>query len=242
VVTAPDTIVAAFDAAAATYDPASQLQLAVAERLLAAIPSSCQPQTILELGCGTGILTTGAMARWPQAHLTALDAAPAMLAQLRRKLPQVQPVCADANAFVPQQAYDLILSSMLLHWLPQPQLLLQRWQSWLNRGGVLAVALPVAGSLPEWQTLCAAAGMADRRWLFPPAKALSALPMPQTTTRLTMRYPTVRDFLHSLKATGAHSGAAVPSLPIGGLRRLLRHTASQPFAATYAIRLLIGQA
>src|SRR6266704_88130 len=75
------SIVAAFDAAAQSYDALTQVQREVA-RALVARAAGANPEAILDLGAGTGHVTEYALRQWPQAKVTALDAAPAMLAQL----------------------------------------------------------------------------------------------------------------------------------------------------------------
>lgn len=231
-------VVAAFNAAALTYDHHAMLQARVAERLLELTPATPDaPLRILDIGCGTGQLTERAQQFWPQAEMTALDAAPAMLRQIRAKLPHAGLICAAADTIPLSQRYNIILSSLVLHWLPQPHYVLQHWRSLLAPGGSLCVALAVEGSLPEWQALCAADGVSDGLWAFPPAAKLAEMGTAwQEPMQLT--YPSLRHFLTSLKATGAHqprSGALPIAAPV--LRRWLRHD-SQPFTVSYAMLYL----
>lgn len=231
-------VVAAFNAAAQTYDHHAMLQSRAAERLLELTPAThTAPLRILDIGCGTGLLTERAQRRWPQAEMTALDAAPAMLRQIPPKLPYARLICAPADTIPLSQRYNIILSSMVLHWLAQPHLVLQHWRSLLAPGGSLCVALAVEGSLPEWQALCAASGVSDGLWAFPPAAGLAEMGTAwQEPLRLT--YPSLRHFLTSLKATGAHQpryGARPITAPV--LRRWLRHD-TQPFKVSYAMLYL----
>ena len=85
----PSAIVRAFDAAAETYDFASQVQRDVARELVlrAAGAVATQPRKILDLGCGAGHVTQAALERWPVAEFRALDAAPAMLQVFPRQVP-----------------------------------------------------------------------------------------------------------------------------------------------------------
>jgi len=224
------SIVAAFDGAAQSYDGAAQLQRDVGARLMGEITVSV-PRTILDIGCGTGIVTAMAQQRWPDAKIAGIDAAPAMLKAARAKLPSVRFVEADAASMSSTEQYDLIISSMVLHWLPNPDLVLKNWQSLLAPGGALHVAVPVAGSLPEWKALCAKSDIAHRLWPFPSPEEFDRAVL----ERHTIAHPSVRDFLCSMKQTGAASGApaTVPASP-ASLRRLLA-SAKGPFTATFIV-------
>ncbi len=83
-------IIAAFDAAADSYDAASKVQRDIARKLVARAAQSlvAPPKTILDLGSGAGHVTGAALELWPEAEIVALDAAPAMLAALRAKYPR----------------------------------------------------------------------------------------------------------------------------------------------------------
>ena len=86
----------------------------------------CLPETageILELGCGTGSLTTLLVRRYPEGQITAVDGSPEMIEQTRLRLgssavPNNQ-VTFVASLFedltVEKEAYDLIASNMSLH-------------------------------------------------------------------------------------------------------------------------------
>jgi len=73
----------AFERAAASYDGAAVLQRQVCDHLLADFDPSPEPNSILDAGCGTGYGARLLRSRWPGAHLTAVDFAPAMLALAR---------------------------------------------------------------------------------------------------------------------------------------------------------------
>ncbi len=238
-------IIRAFDAAAATYDEASQVQREIARELvmLAARAHDPPPRKILDLGCGAGHVTESALRQWPQAEITALDAAPAMLAALQGKFPSVKPLCADAADPGAIGAYDLILSSMMLHWLPDPRAALARWRAVLEPGGKLLLAIPVAGSLNEWRDACREAGLSDGLWPFPPADFAAGLTEQAETRAFVASYPDARAFLQSFKRTGARK-ARPGHRPesAAALRRLLA-SRQDVFKATFLIAFLtIGAA
>jgi len=230
-------VVAAFDAAAASYAAAARVQDQVAEALLGGVADGA-PKTILDIGCGAGAVTALIAARWPQAEIDALDASPAMLAQVAGRAPTARRFLGDAAAFEPAARYDLIVSSMALHWLPDPRAVLARWARGLAPGGRLHVAVPAAGSLREWREACADAGAEDGLWPFPAEDFAAGLARSAELREHRLVYASARDFLISMKQTGAHSprrGHRPASA--GALRRLLAQC-ERPFAATYRILYL----
>ena len=69
-----------FGRAATSYDSAAIVQRRVCDRLLAEFKPAAQgPQRILDAGCGTGYGARLLRGRWPDARLTGVDFAPAML-------------------------------------------------------------------------------------------------------------------------------------------------------------------
>ena len=242
-------IVAAFDAAAETYDAATPVQREVAQALVARAAENVggPPRQILDLGAGAGHVTGFAMARWPNAKMTALDAAPAMLRRLRAKFPGVATVTRDARQLDRLKGFDLILSSMMLHWLDDPRAALADWRSRLAPGGLLAVALPVAGSLGEWRELTRAAGLQDALWNFPPQDFAEGLGGQGLGANIEFRefsetYPDPHSFLRALKDAGAQRprpGALAATA--GAMRRLLA-TRAGPFKATFRIAFILARA
>jgi malonyl-CoA O-methyltransferase len=237
-------IIAAFDAAADSYDAASKVQRDIARKLVARAAQSlvAPPKTILDLGSGAGHVTGAALELWPAAEIVALDAAPAMLAALRVKYPDVKTLRRDASRLDGVERYDLILSSMMLHWLPDPRAALTQWREKHNPGGKLHVAVPVEGSLAEWRDFLRAAGLADGLWAFPPPGLGRDVAASAETIAFAASYPDARAFLQSLKRTGAHS-ARPGHRPIApaALRRVLAARQGK-FTATFQILFLTMEA
>jgi malonyl-CoA O-methyltransferase len=224
----------AFDKAALSYDATARSQAQVAKTLVATASIS-EPRSILDVGCGTGFVLAEAAARWPEAELTGLDIAPAMLRQAKRKIPRLVTLRADAGACDLTQSFDLIFSSMMLHWFSQPAELLRRWQRWLTPEGVLCVAVPVAGSLGAWGELCEAAEVGHGLWSFPPADFADGLTYNRAFREHAMTYGSVLDFLRALKKSGG-STPRDDHRPISSasLRKLVRE-APRPFRIGYNV-------
>jgi len=227
-----------FDDAASHYDQQASVQAQVAQRLVDDASLLRGPGNILDLGCGTGFVAEAVRKKWPQASITALDHAPAMLEQVRRKLPNTKIIIGDAAQaeFAPQ--FDIIFSSMMLHWLPQPRVALKRWQGWLKPGGKTCTALLIDGSFQEWRDLCGKAGIKDGLWVMPHDNFADGLSARSTIHTLKITYPSAQFFLRRLKSTGTATPRPghTPENP-AVLRRLLRK-APQPFTTTYRVLYL----
>jgi malonyl-CoA O-methyltransferase len=239
------TIIRAFETAAPRYDSFASVQAHVAKTLVEYIDDGhvTTPQTILDIGCGTGLLCSEAAKRWPHATITALDAAPAMLQEAKRKNPNLITLHDDAASFTTTERFDLILSSMALHWLPRPETVLRHWQSLLQPTGSLYVALPIEGSLSEWRTCCAEHGVKDGLWDFPPADFANDSAHSITLKKITASYPSAHAFLCEMKNSGA--ATAHPhhrAIPTPTMRALLTNS-PKPFEVSYDVlfcRVYVG--
>lgn len=135
-----------FDDAAADWDEKPQrvaLARRVAQAIAQAIPLASSMQ-VLEYGCGTGLV---ARALSPHvATILAVDTSPRMLEVLAQKAKEekIGNITTLAHDLTQEplldKDFDLVLSSMTLHHIPDIEALLDRFFSALKPGGYLAVA------------------------------------------------------------------------------------------------------
>src|SRR3954471_4188287 len=106
------------------YDPFTRvLGIARIHGRLAEAAAVRPGQRVLEIGCGTGNLALLVKAREPGAHVVGLDPDFAALARARRKarrrgLPVQWDVGSAAELPYPDASLDRVLSSLMLHHLP----------------------------------------------------------------------------------------------------------------------------
>jgi trans-aconitate 2-methyltransferase len=102
------------------------------------------PKVILDLGCGTGLLTAEVADRWPSSHVIGVDASPDMLAEAERlAVPgRLEFHLDDVRTFEPDAPVDLVITNATLQWVPGHIELLGRIASSLAPGGVLALQVP----------------------------------------------------------------------------------------------------
>ncbi|MBD2869992.1 malonyl-ACP O-methyltransferase BioC [Paenibacillus arenilitoris] len=238
--------------AAGAYDANAGVQREMAGRLAGLCADNRddgggRPARILEIGCGTGAFTEKLTAAWPNAQLTALDVAPAMLEAANRRLSSsgsagseavgrnISFVRADAETWVSDAApasFDLIASNACFQWFSRPRQTLHELRRLLRPGGSLAFAtfgpLTFRELHHSFEAAYAKRGLASQRHgltfcepgLWEAMLADAGFGRPQLARRIQLeKYPTVRDFLHSVKATGASASQASASAA-HGLKRL----------------------
>ena len=92
---------------------------------------------VLDMCCGTGIVTAAASAR--AADVMGVDFSAAMLAEARRRHPHIRFDKSDAEALpYPDAVFDAVVSSFGIHHVPRPQEALAQGLRVLRPGGRLA--------------------------------------------------------------------------------------------------------
>ncbi len=133
-----------FDAVADDYDQSGVDFFApIAGRLLAALDA--QPgERALDVGCGRGAVTRPlALAVGATGSVTAIDVSSAMVEHTRAvtsDLSQVTVEVMDASRpTLPEASYDVLASSLVLFFLPDPTAAVTRWLRLLRPGGRVGV-------------------------------------------------------------------------------------------------------
>ena len=75
-------------------------------------------ESILDLGCGTGQLTSQIAATG--ARVVGMDAASSAIATCRQNYPQIEFIVADGADFTVEQSFDAVFSNAALHWIQPP--------------------------------------------------------------------------------------------------------------------------
>ena len=238
---------AGFGRRAPHYHRQAELQRAVAWRLAHhTAPLALPPGPAADLGAGTGLLGEALQRQGLERPLLQLDLCPELLA--RNSLASRQGQCLwDLNGGLPPQLRGaaLLCSSFALQWLADPAAALRQWCQALAPGGWLALAVPTAGSFPQWHRAAREAGVAYTGLALPAAPELAAVAQGALAVRhlhqlrFSQRGLDGRHFLGSLQAIGA-VGSPAPRLPTAQLRRLLQHWPSDR-GVTWEVLLLVGQ-
>ncbi len=145
-----------FNKAAHTYDKAAVLQRTVGSALLERLQGiRLQPQTILDLGCGTGHFVPFLKKAYPSAEIIGFDKSYGMLKQAQHKekkdkFSQVHWLSGQAE-FLPfrDHSFDLVYSNLMLHWSTDFPATLYELRRVLNPGGLLLFSMVGADTLKE---------------------------------------------------------------------------------------------
>lgn len=248
-----DSAVRRFSRSASTYEGVAEVQAWLAAALSERIPETA-PQTVLECGCGTGLLTRLLVARWPGCTYTASDPAPGMLETARRKCmdPNIRFMEADADRATGPA--DWVVSSSALQWSEDLERTLAHLWRQVNPGGGLAFSLMLDGTLREIHD--------ERARLFPGAAPARRLPefdrvcgmrpgdaevVAEELLVRVLRYPRPREMWVALHGAGVTRGpfAPRPALTPPQLSRLSaalrdRHAAERgAIPLTYSMACLV---
>jgi malonyl-CoA O-methyltransferase len=200
-----------FGARAAQYDEHALLQRASAEGLAAFIDEHGGLPArglIAEVGCGTGLLAS-LLAPGAERYL-ATDIAPEMAERCRAKLAHLpHAACAVMDGQRPAFAEPpaALVSNLAAQWFADPVAGLRRLA---ESAPLLAFAVPLAGSFPEWREAFRAFGREPGLLPLPDGsaikEALAALPGRRAhfeTATHVIRYADARAFADSFRNIGA---------------------------------------
>jgi len=96
-------------------------------------------KNILEIGCGTGYLTSALAEIFPFAHITAVDIAPGMISEIKSKLTSnsINFICADIEETELNNTYDIVISNAAFQWFNHMPITLKKLYNSLNPNGML---------------------------------------------------------------------------------------------------------
>lgn len=133
-----------FGARAECYESSAILQREVCTRMLDRLDwVKFVPETVLDVGAGTGWGVEGLFEKYSSAKVLAMDLSLPMLQQARKKSRWFRKpglICGDAEALpLAEQSIDLIFSSLMLQWC-DPQTTFKEFLRVLKPGGLLMFA------------------------------------------------------------------------------------------------------
>ncbi len=129
-----------FDQRAATWDASDRRQAlaeAVAEAIRRSVPLNADMR-LLDFGAGTGLLTRR-LAPFV-GEVTAVDTSAGMLEKLAEGLADAHIRHVDIMAMPEEETFDLVVSSMTMHHIPDIDVLFEKLHTLLAPGGHIALA------------------------------------------------------------------------------------------------------
>ena len=216
-----------FGQASKTYDKHAVMQVVAANQLVEILPSNLGD--VCEIGCGTGIMTHRIMDIGPSSLIIS-DISPEMLAVTMRKFPTAIPTVIDAQYF-PVQKTNTIISNMALQWSND---LLGTIRKLINSCDNLFFSLPLASSMPEWNSFCKNNNIANCLQPLPKLEDVkSVVPSSHyitcTKNSFCLYYASWLTFWNSQKKLGAH----ISNNKISELYKVRRKLTNGPIKITY---------
>lgn len=240
-----ERIGAAFSAAAASYDDAARAQGWAADHLctmLAALNIAPAPR-VLELGCGTGLLTRRLRPMLGGDWLVT-DLSPTMVAAAQARLgPGATFLVMDGeNPPAGLGPFDLIVSNLAAQWFADLPGAVARLAGLLAPGGHLVLSSLGADTFREWRAAHAALGLACGIPPYPDAAGLATQLGSGTRVEqhhLVLDYADGRAFAAELRALGATIPAPGhrPLAP-GALRRVFAQL-GRPVSITHHLLFIV---
>lgn len=213
----PRAVAASFGAASRRYDAAARLQAEVRAELLSRVTLlRAPPESILDLGCGTGSGALALKQRFRRARVTAADFSAPMLDMARRRSRfwrRIECVEADARALPFEPAsFDLVFTSLMLQWVQPLDAALAQILRVLKPGGLLLASSFGPQTLQELRAAWAAADdqvhVNDFIDMHDFGSALQRAGFTEPVLdvdRLVRHYADAATLMRQIKAIGAHN-------------------------------------
>ncbi len=186
---------------------------------------------VLEIGCGTGFITSQIIKHFPERDYIITDICPKMLETCRAKFPNVSSATyslLDGEQFPYYDRFALIVSGLAFQWFRHFQESISRILLGLKPGGVLLFSFLEEKSFPQWQIMCQDLGLPYTGNVLP-----KGVEMHSVTNKIpcissvweedfTLVYPNALQCLKSFKRIGAATSMQQQRLSSRDMRRLLR--------------------
>ncbi|WP_214327065.1 class I SAM-dependent methyltransferase [Nonomuraea sediminis] len=105
-------------------------------------------ERVLDLGCGTGVMTAEIALRG--AEVLGIDGSPAMIEKALAQHPGIDFIVGDGHDFTVVQAYDAVFSNAALHWMSRdPGTVIANVREALAPGGRFVAEMGGAGNCAE---------------------------------------------------------------------------------------------
>ncbi len=214
-------IACSFSKAAKLYETHAVLQREIANRLIEKLDYiNCDPEVVVDAGCGTGYCSRLLAERFPKAEVTGFDLAEGMIEYaknqqgwLTRLLKKQKFIQADMCSLpLEDNSVDFLFSNLAIQWIMDLDVCFQEWQRVLKPGGLLLFSSFGPDTLFElrqsWQKVDTGIHVNQFLDMHDIGDGLinNHLSQPvMDAENITTTYQDVKQLMRELKAIGAHN-------------------------------------
>ncbi|MFN1833933.1 methyltransferase [Balneola sp. MJW-20] len=228
-----------FGEKAGVYHQKAEIQRKVANGLIASlkpwkeiVPSG----PILEIGCGTGVLSELLVPEFKDRDFLFTDLSERMLEQCEKNLEKaglktdkISFQTYDVNQAELDSQYSLIISNFAVQWFDDAALGLEKLTAHLKPGGLLLSSFPGEKSFPEWYQKCLELGLPYTANELPNVEkvgihlSMGSLQIDFFENEIKQQFDSSMDFFRHLKELGASESLNDKHLRPDQFRLLTRH-------------------
>lgn len=218
-----------FSKASNTYDSVAWIQKKTAIFLVSQLRKcfpDFYPETILDLGSGTGFIPQELLCYYDRSRYTLNDISPKMINVVSHKFKDnpLFSFCIGDFEEMPFSPYDLVISNMSLQWAENLQSIIKRF---LNQSKVFTFSSLIEGSFAEWNECLLAYDLLDVIQQYPSKESIYQMIEPLSPGQVyfydhsfKINFSNIREFTSYLKALGACS--VKKSVPPSILKEIIR--------------------
>lgn len=130
-----------FSRSAYTYDKYSKIHQDVAKHLIKHTELPDIESPILEIGAGTGILTSQLLNYYCKNQIVCLDISSTMLKKIKSKIIDLNCIQGDFNSLPFLPSFNFVVSSASLHWADDTDSIIKILHNSLRKNGVFSIAI-----------------------------------------------------------------------------------------------------
>ncbi|MDX2471343.1 MAG: methyltransferase [SAR324 cluster bacterium] len=217
-----------FSGASASYDQAATVQKTAALWLWTHLFPTKITGKILEVGCGTGILSEKIVAHYPKNEIVLSDLSETMMKKCRAQVAPHETLnfkALNGQDIQTEEEYAAIFTSFTLQWVLDLSLSLKSILKALKPKGVLVAAVQGAGSYPEWKAACERLNLPFLGNPLPRLQKIEEILKGEQIElhceKITSHYPKAIDFFKDLKRLGASTSTSNSALAYKDFKALL---------------------
>ncbi len=195
-----------FSLQAERYDSHAQIQAHAADKLVTLLRNRSKPDSILEIGCGTGLLTYHLNSWKPKLYLVS-DISRNMVRQCQQRTPLNHFLVMDGELLAIDCTFDLTVSNFTFQWFSHLEHSLLEL---LNYSQCLAFSVPGPSTFQEWTQFCENHQLSSGVQPFLSMDDYKRIFAPYTlyhmeNERHTLTFPHWLAFWKSVKGIGGHT-------------------------------------